>query len=357
MRAWFSGCGKAARLVLGLVLGLALAEQAGAQDWFTPASCAVTPEDLASAAMAPDVATRITAAAEKVVNARGRLWKITTPEGRVSHLWGTFHSPDPLILDLPPRFRAIIEDARVVALEFDPIPADRAEAKANAATGWMWRSEGWADWSFVPPQIMGWVRVRLEAIGWGTGFIDQLTAAGLASLLLSDPCGDYLAGVLPGQDGYIAQLGYLAGAEVTGLQQWPDFGRQLNDPARAAEAQAVIVLYASYLGPEEGDRKGRALSFRLYREGRMAELDLWSENWLADLHGSAEAARITARAEGYLLVERNIIFVETALPLIRDGGAVIAVGAGHLAGPTGMVQMLRAEGLQVDRVALPGEAP
>ena len=48
---------------------------------------------------------------------------------------------------------------------------------------------------------------------------------------------------------------------------------------------------------------------------------------------------------------------------LRDGGAtpgerVLAiVGAGHLAGRMGLVEMLRAEGLTVERVMLPGEAP
>ncbi len=341
---------------LGLSLAL-LAHPVAAQDWFSPEVCQVTREEVAMAAMPPGLATDVALAAEAVPNGKGRLWKLTTPDGKVSHLWGTYHTPDPIILDLPQAFRDILENARVVALEFDPMPDSAADAAANADATWMWATSGWTDWSFIPADVREWIDARLVAIGWGSGYIDQLTEAALASLLLSDPCGDYLAGVLPGQDGYVAQVAYLAGAEVTGLQKWRDFGAELGAPARREEAKAVVVLYGASLGPGEGIRENRALSYHLYLEGRTAELDLWAEDGLAQLLGPDEARRVTARAEAYLLVERNITFVKNAMPLIAQGDAVIAVGAGHLAGSTGLVQMFRDEGLTVERVVLPGEVP
>ena len=355
MRVFF-----AAGLIAGLigVAGLiGMAGQAVAQDWFDPASCAVTADAMAQAEMPPALAATVAAAVKNVPNPRGRLWKITTASGEVSHLWGTYHTPDPLILDLPPEFRRLLDDARVVALEFDPMPDSREIAVANASTGWMWATGTTTDWDFVPPKVMVWIKARLDAIGWGSGYLDQMSVGGLASLLLGDLCSDFLSGVLPGQDGYIAQQAFLAGAEVTGLQQWSDFGVEMNDPRRGEAARAVIVLYGSYLGPGEGSGNSRALAFRLYTEGRMAELDLSSGSFLDKLHGPVEAARLQAQTEGYLVVERNVIFVAAAMPLIEEGGAVIAVGAGHLAGKTGLVEMLRAEGLAVERVVLPGEAP
>jgi uncharacterized protein YbaP (TraB family) len=338
-----------------------------AQDWVSPETCAVTADAVARAKLPPAIAQEITDAAALVPNGRGRLWKITTPGGKVSHLWGTYHTPDPLLLALPDPFVDLLHSARVVALEFDPIPETRAQATANANTRWMWRDEGYQDWAYIPPEVRDWIGLRMEAIGWGSGYMDQLTLAGLASLMLGDPCGDFLSGVLPGQDGYIGQVAYLAGAEVTGLQQWRDFGVQLNAPERADVARAVIVLYASYLGPPEaygdlaGDAadglSGRALSYRLYLEGRMAELERWSAHLVTTLHGEGEGGRLLAQNKGYLVVERNVIFVQAAMPLIEGGDAVIAVGAGHLAGRTGLVAMFRAEGLVVERVVLPGEAP
>jgi uncharacterized protein len=343
--------------VVATVFCSMFAGQATAQEWFTADACSVTSAEVAGVALPADLVARIGPAADEMLNGRGRLWRITTPEGAVSHLWGTYHTPDPLLLDLPTAFRTILQEARVVALEFDPIPEDRVEAAANADSGWMWSVDGSTDWSFVPPKVMGWIEARLDAIGWGTAYLGQLSEVGLASLLLSDPCGDFMAGFLPGQDSYIAQEAFLAGAEVTGLQQCSDFNEQLGAPGRSEEAQAVILLYASYLGPGSATDNDRALSYRLYLEGRMAELDLWDIDFMSDLHGAVEGERLVRQARSYLVVERNEIFVRSAMPLLREGGAVIAVGAGHLAGTTGLVEMLRAEGLLVERVALPGEAP
>lgn len=348
-----------ARLGAGLAVALAgpVAAPAAAQDWFTPSACRVTRAVIDPVAYPPALEARMQAEAAGVPNPVGRLWKITAPGGQVSHLWGTMHSADPLILDLPEIFVAVLEAARVVALEFDPIPDSRDEARAAMDPDWMWLPFGsGADYrDDLPPQVMGWIESRLQDIGWNPVYLPQMTDAGVLTLLLSDPCGDFLAGVLPGQDYHIAGLAYLAGAEVTGLQKPQDLGAQLIDPVRAAQARAAVVLYGSYLAPGAADPGARATSFALYREGRIAELDAWAADWLAAVLGPDEAARQSALALDYLLVERNGFFVAAARPLLEAGGAVLAVGVSHLPGEMGMVEMLRDAGYRVERVVLPGE--
>ncbi len=351
MRAGLTGMAMVA-LLAGPVAG-----PGAAQDWFTPGACTVARVQIDPVAYPPALEARMRAAAAGVPNPVGRLWRITAPGGQVSHLWGTMHSPDPAILDLPQALREVIEAARVVAIEFDPIPDSRDEARAAYASDWMWRPLGNAP-DFredLPPQVMDWIGLRLADIGWSPTNLPQMTDAGVLSLLLWDPCSDYLAGVLPGQDYHIAGLGLLAGAEVTGLQEPEDLGRQLTDPGRAANARAAVALYGAYLGPESADPGGRATGQALYLQGRLAELDAWGSDWLAGLLGPVEAERIERLAEDYLLVERNGFFFAAARPLLEAGGAVIAVGASHLPGELGMVEMLRDAGYGVERVVLPGE--
>ncbi|MCB6176959.1 TraB/GumN family protein [Rhodobacter sp. Har01] len=340
--------------------GLALCGgPAGAQDWFTPETCRVERAEVRAQAYPPDLEARLAAEAAKVPNGVGRLWKITSAEGAVSHLWGTYHTPHPALLDLPAAFRAVLAEARVVALEFDPTPDSRDDAREAYAVDWMWQPD-WAppqDRSEIPPEVLDWIGRRMSDIGWDAGYLPQMSDAGLLSLLLTDPCGDYLAGVLPGQDYLIAQQAALAGIEVTGLQEPEDLGRQLNDPLRAAQARAAVILYAAYLGPEGALPDARATAFALYLQGRLAELDLWAADWLAAVLGPAEAARVLRVTEDYILVERNGFFVLAARPLLDSGGAVLAVGAAHLPGELGMVEMLRDAGYRVERVLLPGEVP
>jgi uncharacterized protein len=348
----------AGRAVSAVAL-LSCVEPAAAQDWFTAQACHVGAARIEASVYPPDLQVDYQAALTDIPNPNGRLWRITSTEGAVSHLWGTYHTPDPLLLDLPDTFRSILLDARVVALEFDPTPESRAELLSAFDTATLWNP-----WSNAPdsradidPRVMGWILQRMADIDWDASYLSQMTDAGLFSLLLYDPCGDYLSGFLPGQDAYIAQQAYLAGAEVTGLQKSEDLALQLTDPARAANARALIQLYGASLGPDGADPALRSTAYALYLQGRLGELALWSSDLLERVYTPMEAARILRLAEDYVLVERNGFFVAAARPLLDEGGAVLAVGAGHLPGETGMVEMLRDAGYQVDRVPLPDEPP
>jgi uncharacterized protein len=342
-----------------LVLTLVSGGPVSAQDWFTAEACRVDRAEIDPAAYPPELEARLKGAVAKVPNANGRLWRIVAPGGGVSHLWGTFHTPHPVLLDLPKVFRTILKAARVVALEFDPIPDTRGDAREayDVNTVWIPYTEPLDYREDLSPEVMGWIAARLQEMDWAAVNMPQMTDAGLFSLLLYDPCSDFLNSVLPGQDYYIAQQAYLAGVEVTGLQEPEDLAIQLTDPRRKANARALVALYGAFLGPESADPGGRATLYALYLQGRLGELSLWSSDWVAQVYGAEEGRRIERLADDYILVERNIFFVQSARPLLDGGGAVIAVGAGHLPGPLGMVEMLREAGYTVERVFLPGELP
>jgi hypothetical protein len=84
---------------------------------------------------------------------------------------------------------------------------------------------------------------------------------------------------------------------------------------------------------------------------------LIEERFLARFFGEAKGLRLRVLVDGYLRVERNNTFVAAARPLVDEGGAFIAVGAGHIAGPAGLVELFRRAGYRVEHVHLPGEAP
>lgn len=348
-------------MIKGVLAGLAvfglMAGGAAAQDWFSADACRVGAAEVDRSVYSGADETRFGASAAEVPNPVGRLWKITAPGGQVSHLWGTYHTPDPQLLALPEALLAVIDEARVVALEFDPVPGSRDEVTRAYESNWMWVHWGLPapDRSDIPAEIMFWIEERLIAIGWGAGYIDQMSDAGLVTLLLGDPCADFTAGVLPGQDTYIGQLAYLAGAEVTGLEKPEDFGRHLTDPSRAAQARATLIFYASFLGPDSALPGGRETAYALYLQGRLAELGLWSNDALARVLGAARARAVVEMMDSYILVERNGFFTLAARPLLDEGRALLAVGAAHLPGEMGMVEMLRDAGYGVDRVVLPGE--
>lgn len=337
----------------------AVGSPASAQEWFTPEACLIKEARIDPDAYPPALEQQFRTQLADIPNPNGRLWRVVAADGATSHLWGSYHTPHPLLLDLPDTFRSILDEARVVALEFDYLPDSRADLQNSFQIDSMWLpwEAGREYRADITPEVLGWITQRMTDLDWDPTYLPDMTDAGLFQLLIGDPCGDYLVSVLLGQDFYIAQEALLAGAEVTGLQRPEDLANQLNHPSRAANARALIKLYAAGLGPEGADPTLRSTAYALYLQGRLGELDLWSSDWLKGFYGPEEAARIEGLAEDYILTERNGFFAAAARPLLDQGGAVLVVGASHLPGELGMVELLRDAGYQVERVPLPGEPP
>lgn len=335
----------------------ALAQGAFAQDWATPASCALPDVPQVDPAVLPP---GFAAAEAAIVNGTGRLWRVETGEGRISHLWGTIHSSARPVLDLPDTVVALIEGASVIATETDVQTDSRAEVERLRRFDGFWTTGEYNARDDLPPQVMAWIIDRAEALGYAAADVGQMTDAGLVSLLLSDPCEDFFSWAVPVQDNWIATLGHMNRVPLAGLEPADRILQDLSSPWMQPAARAMLVLYGSALAPPEaaaGAGNAGETYAALYLAGRIGAMMALEPDRLAEVVGAAEAARTVGLADAYLLTARNRRFVDNAMPLIRDGGAFLAVGAFHLPRDDGMVALLRARGLTVSRVPLPGEAP
>lgn len=173
-------------------------------------------------------------------------------------------------------------------------------------------------------------------------------------MLLADPCDDFLAGIYPIQDSRIRLLGQDAGARLVALEPLDAFNIRLNSPEGQDVAHAIIEFYGSLLvpGPVQENRR---TGFALYLNGEIGKLMAWNRHANAAFFGAGKGEALYRRAHGYLVEERNVGFVERALPLLEDGNAVLAVGAFHLPGRHGLVTRLRNAGFAVTRVPVEGE--
>ena len=343
-------------------LGLAsLPIAALAQDWATTDVCTVLSAEVTESALAPATLEDLEVKAAAIPNGTGRFWRAESPAGAVSYLWGTFHSADPLILDLPEDLHTAITNARVVAVEIDYVAKSRDELREGPFYAARFKEAG--DPFLAPvlgntiaglsPEISDWVRERAIELGWTEDLDLILSPAGIAEMLLSDPCEDFANGVLPIQDDYIQLLGRLAGARILSLEAPLEFLDDLTMPENEATAEAIIQVYAAYLKPVTSNAE-RATAFALYRQGRLGLGDAWDAAYLNDVLQD-QGAQALALTDAYLLTLRNRRFLKRARTDLDAGGVVMAVGAGHLPGKTGLVSMLREAGFAVTRVVVPGE--
>lgn len=343
-----------------LLFALALLVPASlqAQAWATRETCEVVSAEIDPQALPDALFARLRAEAAKMPNPRGRFWRVQSPDGAVSHLWGTLHSNDPLILDLPPIVQQRISGARIVALEFDPVFASR-QAIDDHQQKEMFRPEN-STYSFddtgLDPLIVDWIRTRLDGLGWGREAADYLTLPFIVETLLSDPCDDFSAGVVPDQDSLIQTLGLIGGGRILGLESADALTEHLKDPQNQDTTLALLAVYGGYLDPLTS-AANRATGFALYLQGELALERAWERSTLARLYGQDLAELYLQRADGFLLTQRNKSFLQAAQPELQHGGVFMAIGSFHLPGEQGMIELLRQAGYSVYRIPLPGEVP
>lgn len=329
-----------------------------AQSWATPAFCDAPLRPIAAADFAPHDLNALERDAGLIPNGVGRFWEISSPDGAISQLWGTFHVSTPAILDLPDTVKGHIENARAIALEIDFTFPDRTSFLMQYDPPGRYRDPGdpfagqdALQLDFLPPAAEGWVFDRLYDFGTFDDALFVLTYGGLAELLLSDPCEDYAGGTIPVQDDLIHTLGHIAGSEIIGLESPGDFLMDLSQDDETAKA--IIAVYATYLEPQASPA-ARLAAFQLYLEGRLGVLAAWDAAHVTYVLGDGGTDAL-ARTDNYLLNQRNLRFLDRIGQELEQGDVFMAVGAAHLPGENGLVAMLREKGFTVTRIPLPGE--
>ncbi|MCX8507863.1 MAG: TraB/GumN family protein, partial [Rhodobacteraceae bacterium] len=248
--------------------------------------------------------------------------------------------------------------ARVLALESDPRATSRTMLEERALQAGVWLAPEQTPWDkpWLSAPLREWVKARLLAIFQDESAFSALTDAGLASFLLLDPCEDFASGVLPVQDHRLLLMAHEAGVPVRGLEAWDSFLADMSQPDQQETAEAIALVQAASLNPD-GFHAARAAAFRLYREGRLAEMGLWAHVYLEGILGKKRAGHLLELADGYLVHARNHRFLRAISSELEQGNAVFVVGAAQLSGADGVLSGLAAAGYRVRRLPVPGEAP
>ena len=338
-------------LLAVLVLGLPL--PATAQSWFTKSACTVTDPAIDPAVIDAELMARIEQSAKDIPNGVGRFWRVTSPEGAVSHLWGTLHTTDLPVLRLPPALERTISRARTVAMEIDPIFQNRIQlAEYNSGKDLYSAQPDPQRYEGLDSRVKVWVQLRLKSLGYSDDILQWFNPGPLTEIILSDPCNDFSYGTLLIQDSRIQMLGMLAGARVEGLEHVDAATKRFDaDPALA---MAILDFYGSLLQPS--NVKGyRRSATALYLQGRLGAFMAWDRLEVDRFFGAEKGARVYDTAHGYLVDERNRNWMPRLEMLMNRGEALVAVGALHLPGETGLVALLRAAGFIVERVPVKGE--
>jgi uncharacterized protein YbaP (TraB family) len=292
----------------------------------------------------PEIWRKSLADLENTPNAIGLFWRIEKDGAPPSWLLGTMHLPDPEVPARKPAITEAFAKADTVALEVAGLSGEGRNALAEKLLP-LAQLPGSESFD------AGFTKEQQDALGAMTAAIGMPYFAArrmqpwfLAIALSTPPCvqlamlhGD------EGIDGNLEKDANAAGKRVVGLES-------LDEQLDALVSLKSLVggndlLEIAKLGPDKMADLFATL-LQTYVEER-PWLDMAVTMNLPELKQSAETFGAMQAA---FLHDRNLRMRDRLLPILDHGGAFIGVGALHLPGDDGLIELLRASGYAVTRI-------
>ncbi|CAG0955117.1 MAG: polysaccharide biosynthesis protein GumN [Rhizobiaceae bacterium] len=319
-------------LVAALAVGQARAE--------TPACTGI---DLMEALKRDDpaAARKIEDDARATPNGSGLLWKVEKAGFDASYLFGTMHMTDARVTTLPPAAQAAYDASSTVVIETtDVLDQATMMAAIMQKPELMMFTDQTTLQSLLAPADAATVEAALAARGIPLASVAKMKPWMLAAMVALPACEmARKAAGLPVLDVKLAKDAEAAGKELRGLETVTD---QL-------EAMASLPMEFHIRGLVEtlklGDRIDDVIEsmISLYVKGEVGMIWPLFRAVLPD--GAVDDGY--AAFEEVMVTARNKTMAIEAEPILMEGGAFVAIGALHLPGPEGVVELLRKAGYTV----------
>ncbi|QYF95151.1 TraB/GumN family protein [Massilia sp. PAMC28688] len=270
---------------------------------------------------------------------RGALFKVAA-NGHTMYLFGTMHVGQPGFYPLEPRIADAVSKASVLALEIDPAQDPAIIAQAMQAHGMKQPGESGAP---IAPALRRRIDKAISNAGLDPEAVARLKPWLVATVLAMAEYASLGYRADLSVDGHLAQLARAAKVPIVALETPAS---QMSLFSRLSEAEQLRLLEDSVALIESGKQS---------EEVRMI-VEAWRT---ADQEGFDKIAERTAKdtsvagrfMKKVLLDERNVAMADKLAGILaRTDNAVAAVGVLHLVGNGSVPALLRARGLQVERV-------
>jgi uncharacterized protein len=259
---------------------------------------------------------------------RGLLWAVTAPGGEKSYVLGTIHSGEPSVLELRPPVEKAFSESRHYVMEFIP---DAAAMKQLQASMLYPSGEQLAD--ALPDSLYRQVVEAMAERGVPEASTTRMRPWVLLMILNMpvNTSGQIL-------DNQLYQRALAEGKQITGLETAEEQLDVLSDwPQDKINAWlADTVVHLDELEAMQGALLGAWLDRDLKRLQEISNS--------MEFGDEADNAAFTKR----LVDERNVRMVERMVPSLKEGDAFVAIGALHLPGEQGVLNLLRKRGYRLE---------
>lgn len=279
-----------------------------------------------------------------IPNSTGLFWKIEKDGIAPSWLLGTMHTPDTDLGALQPAVTEALSASERIVLELEGLNEESKVALAERILPEAALPDGEtfdADFTSEQKAALG---DMTAAVGMPYFTARRMQPWFIAITLAVPPCVQ--AAMLRGEAGVDDQLESSArdsGKPVIGLETIDEQVQALASLRDAIGPEALLEIID--VGPD-GLADLFATMVQLYAEER-PWLYMPLIRRLPKFERSADAFTLVERA---LLQDRNVRMHDRLLPILAEGSAFVGVGALHLPGADGLIELLRTSGYTVTRI-------
>lgn len=293
----------------------------------------------------PNFMASIEKEANKIPNHKGLLWKITKDGSAPSYIFGTFHLSDPRVTNLMPAAQQAFDLSEGVIVETtDMLDPKNIMALMLEKPDLMRFTDGTTIMSLLPDDKKNEIEDRLAERGVTLLALNKYRPWMIYSMLVLPSCETKRkAANMEVLDQQIAKNAIASGKALVGLETMSEQIEAMNRIPMDFHIKSLIsavdfmddaddimeTMVGMYLNQEIGQivpALNKLLPDYMDEEG----------------YGSFEQI---------ILSERNHLMADRAAPLFQSGGYFMAVGAMHLPGEKGVLELLKKQGFSVENVA------
>ncbi|NKM99395.1 TraB/GumN family protein [Rhizobium leguminosarum] len=283
--------------------------------------------------------------ADATPNGKGIFWKIEKPGLAPSWLLGSMHVTDPRVLALPPRAQAAHDAADTIIIESDEILNERkATAALLAKPELTMFTDGTTIDKLLSPEDYKRLETGLKQRGIPISAVSRMRPWMISSAVALPACE--IARKAKGAqflDQKIATDAIAQGKQVKGLETLAEQIQAMADLPVEFHLKSLIQTL------ELGDKMSDVVETMtdLYLSGDIGMTMPMLKTVTPEEEGENSDY---AAFEQRVILDRNKVMAERAAPILDSGNVFMAVGALHLPGKDGVIELLRQQGFTVTAV-------
>ena len=279
------------------------------------------------------------------------MWKVTGEGKGTLYLLGTIHVGDERTGRVLERVKGVLSSCDALAVEFDAVAYEADTARATQDMARFVYTDGSTVTDHMPPNLYKAAKLVLDRAGLGSPYLDLYNPA-MWSLFVEQAAMQLYSTLQAdwGMDGLLIRACYERDIPVWDLES-PELQYGLMN-SFSDELNCLMIRETLKAGKDYG-----AQLDEMYAAWLSGDLETLTE----DTAGEEEDPELTehqiALLEDYnkkMLDDRNAGMAEKAKVYLEEGRTVfLAVGAAHMLGEAGLVQLLTDAGYTVERYTEP----